>query len=100
MKVLPIDAILVDSINNNVADTGIPSAGPGGNPFSQSFWLAKEEKKNRMLAHPQLLHPILKSPTFPIFKMLSSLICIQNTDLDMPNPTQATTHIIRVCYHK
>eukprot|EP00983_Pelagomonas_calceolata_P018184 569993-Pelagomonas_calceolata.AAC.1 len=31
--------------NNNVADTGIPSAGPGGNPFSHSFWLAKEGKK-------------------------------------------------------
>eukprot|EP00983_Pelagomonas_calceolata_P032753 1026239-Pelagomonas_calceolata.AAC.1 len=31
--------------NNNVADTGIPGAGPGGNPFPHSFWLAKEEKK-------------------------------------------------------
>jgi len=46
-----------------------------------------------MLAHPQLVHPILKSPTFPTFKLLSSLICIQNTDLDMPTPKQATTHI-------
>eukprot|EP00983_Pelagomonas_calceolata_P006211 206084-Pelagomonas_calceolata.AAC.1 len=23
--------------------SGIPSAGPGGNPFSHLFWLAKEE---------------------------------------------------------
>eukprot|EP00983_Pelagomonas_calceolata_P006762 221304-Pelagomonas_calceolata.AAC.1 len=35
------------------------------------IWLAKEEKKNTMLAHPQLVNPILKSPTSPIFKMLS-----------------------------
>eukprot|EP00983_Pelagomonas_calceolata_P059967 1146156-Pelagomonas_calceolata.AAC.6 len=31
--------------NNIVADTGIPSAGPGGSPFFHLFWLAKEEKK-------------------------------------------------------
>eukprot|EP00983_Pelagomonas_calceolata_P019423 610629-Pelagomonas_calceolata.AAC.1 len=31
--------------DKSVADTGIPSAGPGGNPPPQSFWLAKEEKK-------------------------------------------------------
>eukprot|EP00983_Pelagomonas_calceolata_P017877 560823-Pelagomonas_calceolata.AAC.1 len=29
--------------NNSVADTGIPGAGPGGNPFSHLIWLAKEE---------------------------------------------------------
>eukprot|EP00983_Pelagomonas_calceolata_P034364 1076723-Pelagomonas_calceolata.AAC.1 len=34
-------------VNNNVADTGIPSAGPGGNQFSHLFWFAKEEKKKR-----------------------------------------------------
>eukprot|EP00983_Pelagomonas_calceolata_P056520 1144618-Pelagomonas_calceolata.AAC.1 len=28
-----------------MADTGIPGAGPGGNPFSRLFWLAKEEKR-------------------------------------------------------
>eukprot|EP00983_Pelagomonas_calceolata_P088310 1157178-Pelagomonas_calceolata.AAC.6 len=44
-------------------------------------------------SHPQLLHPILKSPTFPIFRMLSSLTCIQNTDLDMPTQKQASTSI-------
>eukprot|EP00983_Pelagomonas_calceolata_P049919 1141708-Pelagomonas_calceolata.AAC.2 len=26
--------------NSGVADTVIPGAGPGGNPFSHSFWLA------------------------------------------------------------
>eukprot|EP00983_Pelagomonas_calceolata_P010086 327843-Pelagomonas_calceolata.AAC.1 len=90
--------------NNNVANTGIPSTGPGGNPFSHLFWSAKEER-NAMLAHPQLLHPILKSPTTPIFKVLSSLIlcfvcivCIQNADLYMPTPKHATTHTIRACY--
>eukprot|EP00983_Pelagomonas_calceolata_P008096 262985-Pelagomonas_calceolata.AAC.1 len=31
--------------NNNVADNGITGAGPGGNPFSHLFWLAKEEKR-------------------------------------------------------
>eukprot|EP00983_Pelagomonas_calceolata_P027459 862450-Pelagomonas_calceolata.AAC.1 len=31
--------------NKNEADTGIPVAGPGGNPFSHLFWLAKEEKR-------------------------------------------------------
>eukprot|EP00983_Pelagomonas_calceolata_P016583 523465-Pelagomonas_calceolata.AAC.1 len=30
--------------NNCVADTGIPGAGPGGNPFTHIFWLANEEK--------------------------------------------------------
>eukprot|EP00983_Pelagomonas_calceolata_P081272 1155505-Pelagomonas_calceolata.AAC.1 len=31
--------------NNSVAGTGIPGAGPSGNPFSHLFCLAKEEKK-------------------------------------------------------
>eukprot|EP00983_Pelagomonas_calceolata_P072720 1151837-Pelagomonas_calceolata.AAC.6 len=31
--------------NTNVADTEIPGAGPGGNPFSHLFWLAEEEKR-------------------------------------------------------
>ena len=30
--------------SNCMADTEIPSAGPGGNPFTHIFWLAKEEK--------------------------------------------------------
>eukprot|EP00983_Pelagomonas_calceolata_P010621 343891-Pelagomonas_calceolata.AAC.1 len=38
--------------NGSVADTGIPGTGPGGNPFSHSFWLDKEEKDNKLLAHP------------------------------------------------
>jgi ribonuclease HI len=29
---------------NCVADTEIPGAGPGGNPFTNIFWLAKEER--------------------------------------------------------
>eukprot|EP00983_Pelagomonas_calceolata_P063020 1147544-Pelagomonas_calceolata.AAC.6 len=28
-----------------MAGAGIPGAGPGGNLFSHSFWLAKEEKR-------------------------------------------------------
>eukprot|EP00983_Pelagomonas_calceolata_P044344 1139260-Pelagomonas_calceolata.AAC.8 len=31
-------------ISNDSGDTGILSAGPGGNPFPQIFWSAKEEK--------------------------------------------------------
>eukprot|EP00983_Pelagomonas_calceolata_P054447 1143692-Pelagomonas_calceolata.AAC.3 len=31
--------------NNSVAVTGISGAGPGGNPFSHLFWLAKEDKR-------------------------------------------------------
>jgi hypothetical protein len=31
--------------NNCVADIEIPGAGPGGNPFTHIFWLAKEEKR-------------------------------------------------------
>eukprot|EP00983_Pelagomonas_calceolata_P061887 1147013-Pelagomonas_calceolata.AAC.1 len=48
--------------NNSVADTGIPGAGPGGNPFSHFYGkpLARRKKKeNKLLAHPQLLHSIL-----------------------------------------
>eukprot|EP00983_Pelagomonas_calceolata_P045478 1139760-Pelagomonas_calceolata.AAC.2 len=33
-------AILKD---NNLTDAGIPSAGPGGNPFYNIAWLAREE---------------------------------------------------------
>eukprot|EP00983_Pelagomonas_calceolata_P085453 1156564-Pelagomonas_calceolata.AAC.1 len=31
--------------NNNLTDTGIPSAGPGGNPFYNIAWLAREEAR-------------------------------------------------------
>eukprot|EP00967_Tisochrysis_lutea_P129836 scaffold223782_cov27-Tisochrysis_lutea.AAC.1 len=31
-------------VHNSVVDTGIPSAGPGGNLSLQIFWLTKEEK--------------------------------------------------------
>eukprot|EP00983_Pelagomonas_calceolata_P024759 779491-Pelagomonas_calceolata.AAC.1 len=37
-------------------------------------------------------------PTSPIFKMLLSLTCIQNTDLDTPTPKQAATLTIRAYY--
>eukprot|EP00983_Pelagomonas_calceolata_P000841 30430-Pelagomonas_calceolata.AAC.1 len=60
--------------------------------FSHLFWLAKEGEKDTMLAHSQPLHPILKSPTSPIFKTLSNLMHTRH--LDMPTPKQATTHII------
>eukprot|EP00983_Pelagomonas_calceolata_P045166 1139588-Pelagomonas_calceolata.AAC.4 len=30
--------------NNNVADTGLPDAGPGGNSISHISWLTKEQK--------------------------------------------------------
>jgi len=38
--------------SNCMADTEIPSAGPGGNPFTQIFWLAKEEKRVRTTGTP------------------------------------------------
>eukprot|EP00983_Pelagomonas_calceolata_P053693 1143396-Pelagomonas_calceolata.AAC.2 len=31
--------------NNNLTDTRIPSAGPGGNPFYNIAWLAQEEAR-------------------------------------------------------
>eukprot|EP00983_Pelagomonas_calceolata_P019929 629577-Pelagomonas_calceolata.AAC.1 len=31
--------------NNNLTDTGIPSAGPGGNPFHNIAWLDREEAR-------------------------------------------------------
>eukprot|EP00983_Pelagomonas_calceolata_P007853 256910-Pelagomonas_calceolata.AAC.1 len=37
--------VLANQANNNEADTGIPRAGPRGNPISRLFWLAKEEKR-------------------------------------------------------
>eukprot|EP00983_Pelagomonas_calceolata_P026942 846382-Pelagomonas_calceolata.AAC.1 len=42
--VIAIAKYQASQVNNNLADTGIPSAGPGGNPFSQIFWLAKGGK--------------------------------------------------------
>eukprot|EP00983_Pelagomonas_calceolata_P006886 224234-Pelagomonas_calceolata.AAC.1 len=36
----------IKQANNNVADTGIPSAGPGGNPFLIYFGKPKRKKKN------------------------------------------------------
>eukprot|EP00983_Pelagomonas_calceolata_P002437 82088-Pelagomonas_calceolata.AAC.1 len=59
--------------------------------FLIDLGLPRRKKDNVLQAHPQLLHPILKSPTSPIFRMFSSLTFIQNTDLDMPTPKQATT---------
>eukprot|EP00983_Pelagomonas_calceolata_P087580 1156986-Pelagomonas_calceolata.AAC.3 len=60
------------------------------------FGKPKRKRKNTMPKYPQLLHPILKSPTSTTFKILSSLTCIQSTDLDMPTPKQATIDTIRV----
>eukprot|EP00983_Pelagomonas_calceolata_P027065 850752-Pelagomonas_calceolata.AAC.1 len=31
--------------DNNLMDTGIPNAGPGGNPFYNIAWLAREEAR-------------------------------------------------------
>eukprot|EP00983_Pelagomonas_calceolata_P010734 347010-Pelagomonas_calceolata.AAC.1 len=39
--------------NNCVADTRLPGAGPGGNPFTHIFWLAKEERESMLWAHLQ-----------------------------------------------
>eukprot|EP00983_Pelagomonas_calceolata_P031408 985294-Pelagomonas_calceolata.AAC.1 len=33
--------------DNNLIGTGIPSAGPGGNPFYSIAWLAREEARPR-----------------------------------------------------
>jgi len=37
-----------DKANNSVANTEIPCAGHDGNPFSQIFWLAKEETREHV----------------------------------------------------
>eukprot|EP00983_Pelagomonas_calceolata_P061916 1147030-Pelagomonas_calceolata.AAC.2 len=90
-------ALLVNQANNGVADTGILGAGPGGNPISHLLWLAKEEKRGHTAETTTIPAPFPK-PTFPIFKMLSRLTRIQNTDLDMPTLKQATTLTIRAYY--
>eukprot|EP00983_Pelagomonas_calceolata_P060619 1146466-Pelagomonas_calceolata.AAC.2 len=59
------------------------------------FGKPRRKKGNRLPVLPQLLHPILKYPTSPIFKMLSCLTCMQNKDLDIRTPKQATTPAIR-----
>eukprot|EP00983_Pelagomonas_calceolata_P095773 1158049-Pelagomonas_calceolata.AAC.1 len=51
--------------NNNVADTGIPSAGPGGNSFFHLFWLAKEEKKEHNAGTPTASAPNPKISYLP-----------------------------------
>eukprot|EP00983_Pelagomonas_calceolata_P066031 1148838-Pelagomonas_calceolata.AAC.2 len=56
--------------NNSVADAGIPVAGPGGNPFSHIFWLAKEGKREHTADTSTSPAPSPSSLTFPIFKML------------------------------
>eukprot|EP00983_Pelagomonas_calceolata_P008385 274239-Pelagomonas_calceolata.AAC.1 len=62
-----------------------------------SFILVSQggKKENKVLAHPQLLHPTQRSPTSPIFKMLSNLKCIQSSDSDMLKARQATSPTIR-----
>eukprot|EP00983_Pelagomonas_calceolata_P005931 196969-Pelagomonas_calceolata.AAC.1 len=88
--------------DHGMADTGIPGAGPCGNPFFHLFWVAKEEKRehitdtSRTWATASAPNP--KITYLPNLQMLSSLTCIQNTDLDMPTPRQATAHTIRVHY--
>eukprot|EP00983_Pelagomonas_calceolata_P050724 1142098-Pelagomonas_calceolata.AAC.5 len=54
--------------NNSVTDTGIPGAGPGGNPLSHLFWLAKEEKREHTAGkstapalNPKTTYPIQPS---------------------------------------
>eukprot|EP00983_Pelagomonas_calceolata_P079864 1154889-Pelagomonas_calceolata.AAC.1 len=81
--------------NNSVADTGIPGAGPGGNPLFHSFWLAKEEIRKHTASTSIASAPNPKITYLPIFKMILSFTCIQITDLDMPTPKQATTVTIR-----
>eukprot|EP00983_Pelagomonas_calceolata_P064942 1148374-Pelagomonas_calceolata.AAC.4 len=71
--------------NNSVAKRQIPSASPCGNPFSQTSWLAKEEKLDHAEGTPTA--PVhAPKLSYPIYKILSSLTCIQNTDLAMPIP--------------
>eukprot|EP00983_Pelagomonas_calceolata_P087663 1157009-Pelagomonas_calceolata.AAC.1 len=42
--------------DGNLTDTGIPSAGPGGNPLDNTIWLAREETDSRPYqSHPSSL---------------------------------------------
>jgi ribonuclease HI len=50
--------------NCNLHDTGLPSAGPGGNPFHNSTWLAQEETEPR---------PSRSRPSSPRLKYLPDL---------------------------
>eukprot|EP00983_Pelagomonas_calceolata_P031879 1000812-Pelagomonas_calceolata.AAC.1 len=51
--------------NNSVDDTGIPGAGPGGNPFPHLFWLAKEKKRGQTAGTSTALAPNPKIAYLP-----------------------------------
>eukprot|EP00983_Pelagomonas_calceolata_P077719 1153974-Pelagomonas_calceolata.AAC.2 len=55
----PLFIKYANQVNNSVADTGIPAAGPGhgGIPFSHLFWLAKEEKREQTAGTSTALAP-------------------------------------------
>eukprot|EP00983_Pelagomonas_calceolata_P006071 201860-Pelagomonas_calceolata.AAC.1 len=82
--------------DNNVTDTSIPNAGPGGNPFYKTAWLAREEEAR--LSTPESSSPIPNLVYFPDLKMLQNPICMINTGLDTQIARQAITLITRACY--
>eukprot|EP00983_Pelagomonas_calceolata_P124543 1161118-Pelagomonas_calceolata.AAC.2 len=61
-KVVNFQASLKD---NNLTDTSIPSAGPGGNPFYNTAWLAREEAR---LSTPEFSLPIPNLRYFPVLE--------------------------------
>eukprot|EP00983_Pelagomonas_calceolata_P046258 1140075-Pelagomonas_calceolata.AAC.4 len=99
------DAIAIyqaNQANNNLADTGIPRAGLGGNPFFHLFWLAKEEKKEHNAGTSTAPAPNPKITYLPnLQNVLKSYMHIKHrlqSSLDMPTPTWATTLTIRARY--
>eukprot|EP00983_Pelagomonas_calceolata_P037291 1136273-Pelagomonas_calceolata.AAC.1 len=49
---------------NNLTDTGIPSAGPDGNPFYNTAWLAREEARLSILESAPLIRNLIPRQDF------------------------------------
>eukprot|EP00983_Pelagomonas_calceolata_P088369 1157190-Pelagomonas_calceolata.AAC.1 len=56
--------------SNSVADTGIPSPGPGGSPFSHIFGLTKEEKREHAADASTAPAPSTRATYLPNLQML------------------------------
>eukprot|EP00983_Pelagomonas_calceolata_P027099 852091-Pelagomonas_calceolata.AAC.1 len=79
--------------NSCVADTGIPGAGPGRNPFTHIFWLAKEEIREHAAGTSTGSPPAPKLTYLPNFQdALKFHMHTTHTHLVMKMPKQAPSN--------
>eukprot|EP00983_Pelagomonas_calceolata_P052958 1143082-Pelagomonas_calceolata.AAC.2 len=83
--------------DNNLTETSIPSAGPGGNPFYNIAYLAWKEARP---STPELSSPIPNLIHFPDLKNALEFHMHAKHRLDMHTAKQASTLITRGCYLK